>query len=95
MREIRTSGSMSGEWKRSMVGYSGIGNRKGRSTRKATPTPPRHSSTLLRSEGRRGLGLPRPIEELLASRSFSAYHQFIFGLSLMAAFASPGLWEFR
>ena len=40
---------MSGEWKRSMVGYSGTGNRKGRPTRKATPTPPRHSSTLLSS----------------------------------------------
>ena len=31
MREIRTSGSRSGEWKRSKVGYSGTGNRKGRS----------------------------------------------------------------
>jgi hypothetical protein len=40
-------GSMSGEWKRSMVGYSGTGGRKGRPTRKATPKPPRHSSTLL------------------------------------------------
>ena len=35
MREIRPSGSMSGEWKRSMVVYSGTGNRKGRPTRKA------------------------------------------------------------
>ena len=26
----RRSGSMSGEWKRSMVGYSGTGNRKSR-----------------------------------------------------------------
>jgi hypothetical protein len=52
MREICTSGSTSGEWKRSMVGYSGTGNRKGQPTRKATPTPPRHSSTLLRSYSR-------------------------------------------
>ena len=37
---------MSGEWKRGMVSYSGTGNRKGRPTRKASPTPPRHSSTL-------------------------------------------------
>jgi hypothetical protein len=46
MREIRLSGSTSGEWKRSKVGYSGTGNRKGRVTRKAKPKPPRHSSTL-------------------------------------------------
>src|SRR5205814_377559 len=37
---------MSGQWKRSRVSYSGTGNRKGQSTRKAPPTPPRHSSTL-------------------------------------------------
>ena len=37
---------MSGEWKRSMVSYSGTGNRKGRPTRKASPNQPRHSSTL-------------------------------------------------
>jgi predicted nuclease of restriction endonuclease-like (RecB) superfamily len=30
MRQIRTSGSMSGEWNRSMVGYSGTGTRKSR-----------------------------------------------------------------
>jgi hypothetical protein len=30
MRKIRLSGSMSGEWKRSKVGYSGTGDRKGR-----------------------------------------------------------------
>jgi hypothetical protein len=35
MRQIRTSGSMSGEWRRSKVGYSGTGNRKGRLTRMA------------------------------------------------------------
>jgi hypothetical protein len=29
MREIRTSGSLSGEWSRGMVRYSGTGNRKG------------------------------------------------------------------
>jgi hypothetical protein len=45
----RRSGSMSGEWKRSKVSYSGTGNRKGRLTRKATPKPPRHSSTLPRA----------------------------------------------
>ncbi len=43
MREIRPSGSMSGEWKRGTVGYSGTGNRKGRQharphlTYRATP----------------------------------------------------------
>jgi hypothetical protein len=30
MRQIRMSGSTSGEWKRSMVGYSGTGTRKSR-----------------------------------------------------------------
>ena len=30
MRQIRKSGSMSGEWKRGTVGYSGTANRKGR-----------------------------------------------------------------
>ena len=30
MRQIRMSGSMSGEWNRSMVGYSGTGTRKSR-----------------------------------------------------------------
>jgi hypothetical protein len=40
------SGSMSGEWKRGTVSYSGTGNRKGPLTRKASPTLPRHSSTL-------------------------------------------------
>jgi hypothetical protein len=30
MRQIRTSGSMSGEWRRGKVGYSGTGRRKGR-----------------------------------------------------------------
>ena len=43
MRETRTSGSTSGEWKRGTVGYSGTGNRKGRQharphlTYRATP----------------------------------------------------------
>jgi glutathionyl-hydroquinone reductase len=43
MRETRTSGSTSGEWKRSTVGYSGTGIRKGRQharphlTYRATP----------------------------------------------------------
>jgi len=36
MREICTSGSMSGEWKRSTVGYSGTGNRKGQSHARPT-----------------------------------------------------------
>ena len=35
MQEICPSGSMSGKWKRSTVGYSGPDNRKGRSTRMA------------------------------------------------------------
>jgi hypothetical protein len=52
MRQIRTSGSMSGEWKRGTVSYSGTGNRKGRLTRKASPTLPRHSSTLPGPPGR-------------------------------------------
>jgi hypothetical protein len=43
--EIRFSVSMSEEWKRRRVGYSGTGKRKGQSTREAPTKPPRHSST--------------------------------------------------
>ena len=35
MRETRTSGSTSGKWKRSMVGYSGTGRPKGPAPAKA------------------------------------------------------------
>jgi hypothetical protein len=46
MREIRTSGSMSGRWKRSTVRYSGTGNRKGRQHARLTyPTAPPLDST--------------------------------------------------
>jgi hypothetical protein len=38
MREIRPSGSMSGECKRSMADYSGTGNRKGQQHARSTFT---------------------------------------------------------
>src|SRR5690348_13291599 len=46
MREDKVSGPVLVR-RRSTVGYSGTGNRNGRLTRKASPTPPRYSSTLL------------------------------------------------
>jgi hypothetical protein len=45
MRENRPSGSMSGRWKQSMVGYFGTGNRKGGNTH-GSPKLPRYLSTL-------------------------------------------------
>ena len=47
MREICTSGSTSGEWKRSTVGEVKARNPKGPEQRMRPPKPPRHSSTLL------------------------------------------------
>jgi len=46
MREIRTSGSMSGMWKRSTVGLVRHRQTKGPANRQARPKPPRHISTL-------------------------------------------------
>jgi len=46
MRVIRTSGSMSGRWRRRKVRYSGTGNRKGRPHARLTyPTAPPLDST--------------------------------------------------
>jgi hypothetical protein len=46
MRPFRTSGSMSGEWKRSKVGYSGTGHRKSQPPLRPTyPTAPLLDST--------------------------------------------------
>ena len=51
MRQIRTSGSMSGRWKRGTGGYSGTGNRKGRQTRMASLTHRATSRLYVRREG--------------------------------------------
>ena len=73
MRETRTSGSTSGEWKRSMVSYSGTGNRKGRLTSKAhlnrRATPRLYSSLAGVTDGRarrRLIAQVRPLEHSLS-----------------------------